>query len=226
MGSSPDDFTDLVKGLGSSKEYRFGRVRGYRPLYVLPALSHLQDFYSFHMSFAVFAGHSILRRAYRDDLPHELIFKFNRHRLSIALLDPFLRRNHFSLTPGLLIKYLEGKRKGAKKSLSVKLLLVRFLRKILIVSRVDSLALIMKGVPLHGLQLFSFLNKPLSHIIRDPITRKPIDETGDDYKKFSYQALHFLKPKPYGYQKTRKRGRVKRKIRRKIISAARVIDEL
>jgi len=226
MGFLPEDLNELITQLGGSKGYRLGRIHGYRVPQVLPALSYLQDFYSFHMSFAILTGHSVLRRAYKGDLPHELIFKFNRHRLAIALLDPFLRRNHFSLTPGLLIKYLEGKRKGAKKSLSVKLLLVRFLRKILIVSRVDSFALIMKGVPLHGLQLFSFLNKPLSHVIRDPITRKPIDETGDEYKKFSYQSLHFLKPKPYGYQKTRKRGRIKRKIRRKIISVARVIDEL
>jgi len=156
---------------------------------------------------------------------HHVIFKFNKHQFFISLMDFFKRRNYISLLPGLLIKYLEGRKKGAKKILTTKLLLVRFLRKILIMSGITHLSMLVKGLPLHLPQLFSFLNKPLPHIIIDPFTKKPIDETGEEYLTFKYFSLTFLNPKPYGYQKTQKKGRVKRKIRRKIIRLARVIDE-
>lgn len=156
----------------------------------------------------------------------DLVFNFSGQRLTLAVLDPVLRRNYFSLRPGLLLKYLEGKKKGAKRTLPTKLLLMRFLRKLLIISRIDSLNIFVKGVPLHLSQLFNFLNRPLPHLFLDPLTGKTVDETGDEYANFLHQSIFFMRSKPYGFQKSRKRGRVKRKIRRKIISSARVIDEL
>jgi hypothetical protein len=156
---------------------------------------------------------------------HNLVLKFNQHQFFISLLDPAKRRNYFSLLPGLLLKHIEGSRKSAKKALTTKLLLMRFLRKLLIVSRIKNFTVIVKGIPLFIVQLFTFLNNPLTHAIKDPFTKKIIDETGDSYTIFNYFHLFFLRPKPYGYQKTRKKGRVKRKIRRKIARSARVIDE-
>ena len=140
-------------------------------------------------------------------------------------MDRFKKRNYISLLPGLLLKYLEGRKKGAKKLLTTKLLLVRFLRKILLLSNIKHLAMIIKSVPLHLPQLFNFLNKPLPHVITDPLTRKTIDETGDVYTTFKYFSLTFLNPRPHGSQKVKKKGRIKRKIRRKIVRSARVIDE-
>lgn len=182
--------------------------------------------YSRYLTFAPTEGRVGLIGAYRSVSPHLLVFRFNRHRLAISLLDPSFRRNHFSITPGLLLKYLDNRKKGAKRSLPLKLLLVRFLRKLLLVSRVTHLVLVLRGVPLHSSQLFNFLNRPLPHVITDPLTRRPIDETGDLFTSLRFDSVSFVKSKPYGFQKSRKRGRVKRKIRRKIISSARVIDEL
>ena len=85
--------------------------------------------------------------------------------------------------------------------------------------------MIVKSVPLHLPQLFNFLNKPLPHAITDPFTKKIIDETGEHFTTFKYHSLLFLRPRPHGYQKVKKKGRVKRKIRRKIVRSARVIDE-
>ena len=164
-------------------------------------------------------------KSYERKLSHNLILKFNNHQFFISVLDYFLKKNYFSLLPGLLLKHLEGKRKSAKKTLSTKLLLMRFLRKLLIVSRITHLSVTLKGVPLFLQKLFSFLNKPLSHTFIDPLTKKEIDETGEFYTTFTFHRLLFLKPKPYGYQKTKKKGRIKRKIRRKIIRAANVLDE-
>jgi hypothetical protein len=81
---------------------------------------------------------------------------------------------------------------------------MRFLRKLLIVSRIKNLTVIVKGIPLFIVQLFTFLNNPLTHVIKDPFTKKIIDETGDNYTIFNYFHLFFLRPKPYGYQKNKK----------------------
>lgn len=164
--------------------------------------------------------------ALKSDNPYSLVLNFNGSRLTLALLDPLLRRNFFSLRPGLILKYLEGRRKGAKRTLPVKLLLMRFLRKLLIVSKLDNFDVQVKGIPLQLAQLFNFLNRPMSHTFVDPFTGKVVDETGDFHTSFTYSMLTFIKYKPHGYQKTKKRGRIKRKIRRKIISSARVIDEM
>lgn len=103
---------------------------------------------------------------------------------------------------------------------------MRFLRKLLILSNIKDLNVIIKGVPLFVARLFNGLNRPLAHIITDPISKQTIDETGEEFNTFRYHALTFLKLKPFGYQKPPKKGRIKRKIKRKIIRSARVIDEM
>ena len=102
---------------------------------------------------------------------------------------------------------------------------MRFLRKLLLVIQIRNFYLHVKGVPLFFTQLLKFLNRPLPHVITDPVSKKIIDETGDEFEKFQFEKLFFLKSKPFGFQKTKKRGRVKRKIRRKIVMQSRVIDE-
>ena len=189
-------------------------------------LASVRSAYSAQVSFAYLINSLTLAKSRHTVTAFELILNFSGQKLTLAVLDPILRRNYFSLRPGLLIKYLEGRKKGAKRTLPTKLLLMRFLRKLLIISHIDALNIFVKGVPLHLAQLFSFLNRPLPHLFFDPVGGRTIDETGDDYAVFSHQSIFFTRSKPYGFQKTRKRGRVKRKIRRKIISSARVIDEL
>lgn len=196
------------------------------PHSVLTDLSNLLGVYSTRLTFAYLLDSAAIGHGLHLIDHHNLIFRFNQRRLYLAVLDPLKGRNYFSLRPGLLLKYLEGRKKGAKHVLTTKLLLMRLLRKLLIVSRLDFFDILVKGVPLHLPQLFSFLNRPLPHVIYDPVNGSTIDETGDDYYKIRYHSLQFLRGKPYGYQKTRKRGRVKRKVRRKIINSARVIDEL
>jgi hypothetical protein len=149
--------------------------------------------------------------------------RFNQHRLIVALADNKTRRTHFFLSTGLLLKYFQG-RKAIKKNKAMKLLMIRFLRKILILLRLRNIVLMVRGVPLYLELLLSMLFKPLSHLFIDPFTGELIDEIQKTKNYLNFSTVIFTRPKPFGYQKTKKRGRVKRKIRRKLVKVNSVID--
>ena len=181
--------------------------------------------YSDLLNNLLLSKHVVFNKSHSYEMYHDLILNFKQHKLSLILTDHLKKRNHFVLETGMLLKYMEGKKKSAKKSLSTKLVLMRFLRKLLLISGLSSFEIIVKGVPLFLPRLIRFLKAPLPSVINDPVTGQTIDETGERVAQFKFNTLIFVRPKPFGFQKTRKRGRIKRKIRRKIISKARVIDE-
>ena len=138
-------------------------------------------------------------------------------------------KTHFFTTPGLVIRYFQGK-KSLKKNKALKYLMARFLRKVLLVLKLESVGLITKGVPVHLERILNALFKPLSHPFTDPITGDVINESESvpssrtSPPTINISSITFLAPKPFSYQKTRKRGRVKRKIRRKLVRLNKVID--
>lgn len=157
-----------------------------------------------------------------------LHFCFKRHRLVVTLGDDLSRHFHFFVSVGLFIKYFKYK-KSLKRTKPIKLLMMRFLRKVLLVLKFKALSLRLRGVPLYFDSLMTTLAKPLSHAFVDPISYKTINEVGTQAGRKAINSINFTSvrldaPKPFGSQKTRKRGRIKRKIRRKITRLVRLID--
>ena len=106
----------------------------------------------------------------------------------------------------------------------MKLLMARFLRKLLLVLGAPHIVLCLKGVPLFIDILLSMMFRPLPHPFMDPITGETVDETQGDKTSLNVAAIEITRAKPFGYQKQKKRGRVKRKIRRKLTRLNAVID--
>lgn len=162
-------------------------------------------------------------------MEHTLRFRFNKARLHIIFEDSLDHRTHFFTTPGLFIRYFQGK-KSLKKNKALKYLMARFLRKVLLVLKLESVGLITKGVPVHLERILNALFKPLSHPFKNPLTGDVINESdlgagqSPSSAGVNISSITFLAPKPFSYQKTRKRGRVKRKIRRKLVRLNKVID--
>ena len=103
--------------------------------------------------------------------------------------------------------------------------MMRFLRKLLIVIKLKSAHVHVKGIPLFLDTLLNMLFQPLTHPVKDPFTDAIIDETLDVQRNIKVTGITFIHPKPYGFYKQKKKGRVKRKIRRRVMKANRVIDE-
>lgn len=156
----------------------------------------------------------------------KLLFNFKKHYLYITLLD---NRNNimFSLHTGLFLKFFNYK-KSLKKSKSLKIILIRYLRKLLLLSRVNNFTLYVQQTSDQLNKLLQILQKPINHAFTDPLTgqliNEEIDNAGKKRQLFNFLYIVFLKNKPYGVMKTKKTGRLKRKIRRLIIKANRIID--
>jgi len=162
----------------------------------------------------------------RKPLTFKLLFNFKKHYLFITLLD---KKNNilFSLHAGLFIRFFNYK-KSLKKSKSTKIILIRYLRKLLMLSNLNNFILYVKQTSDQLNKLLQILQKPINHSFTDPITGQVITEEMSSKKKrkqlFNFLYIIFLKNKPYGVMKTKKTGRLKRKIRRLVIRANRIID--
>lgn len=164
-------------------------------------------------------------KAKRLDVCHVAHFKFKREKLTIGLLDEPTQTTHFFLSPGLLLRYFQRK-KSLKKNRSMRILMVRFLRKVLLILNLSGILIRFKGVPLYANLFLNTLFRPVAHPFLNPFSGEVIDEASEESRPLNIIGLHMSRPVAYGYQKTRKKGRVKRKIRRKIARLNSVLDEM
>ena len=167
-----------------------------------------------------------LKMSQKRDSEHFLRFRFKYNRLFVVFENGKDKQTQFFVTPGLFIKYFQSK-KSLKKNKAMKFLMMRFLRKILLSLKVPSVGIITRGVPLHISSLITSLFRPLSHPFLNPLTSEVINETVQGravHSNISISSILFLAAKPKYFQKTRKRGRIKRKIRRKIVRSANLVD--
>ena len=165
------------------------------------------------------------RRKGADPKPslYSLRFRFNRHRFVITLSDTSSNTTYFFISTGLFSKFFQH-RKSLRKNKATKILMVRFLRKVLLILNIDQLQFISSGVPLFLDKLLSTLYRQLPHPFTNPFTGSVIDESTTRNFNLNISKLFFHKSRPFGYLPTKKRGRVKRKIRRKLVRAGGLID--
>lgn len=158
---------------------------------------------------------------------YKLMFNFKKHYLYITLLHKKKKKNtiYFALNTGLFLKFFSFK-KSLKKSKSLKLLLMRYLRKLLILSRINNFNLYIKQTSDQLNKLIQTLQKPLNHSFTDPLTGLVIDEESSKTPRelFNFIYIIFLKNKPFGTMKLKNSGRLKRRIRRRITNMNRIID--
>ena len=218
--------------------YSRGFIRSYQ---IEPQLSHvlysswlskwlvIMNLYS---SFTLFPKTDLyykIHSARRKVIEHILRFRFNKARLHVILEDSKKHNTHFFTTPGLFIRYFQGK-KSLKKNKALKYLMARFLRKMLLVLNLESVGLVTKGVPVNLDKLLTAIFKPLSHPFTNPLTGDVINESDSTRPRkkekgnIGISSVTFFAPKPFSYQKTRKRGRIKRKIQRRLVRMNKVID--
>jgi hypothetical protein len=105
---------------------------------------------------------------------YDIILTFRNSKLFINLLDS-KKKNYVSIATGLFIKFFE-KKKSLKRGKNVKLLMIKYLRKLLIISKVPSLTLLIKRTPIFLPEIINILNQPIAHKFIDPLEEQIIDE--------------------------------------------------
>ena len=71
--------------------------------------------------------------------------------------------------------------------------------------------------------ILSIINNPVSSIYNDPFTKKEVNEF-KIVNNFRFTNVIFTTTKPYGPVKVKNKGRLKRKISKKLILIGRVAD--
>lgn len=153
----------------------------------------------------------------------DLRMKFKHDRLWITLHHTLLNYQYFYLVPGLLIKGFNYK-KSIKRSFTVKLLLMKLIRKMLVMLKINNLNLIFKGTPTNLTRYIKALFTPVTHFVKNPISNELCDEITKKPFKINIHSIYFLKSLVYKPMKLKKRGRVKRKILRKLVLKNKLVD--
>jgi hypothetical protein len=154
---------------------------------------------------------------------YKLYFTFSPNRFYINLCN-WKGLNYLSLSIGLLLKFFKHQ-KALKKNKALKFLLVKFLRKLLLVSKINDLTIFIKRPPVLLTEVFKFLLSPLPSPFHDPISNLEVFEEGSQVYFFRVWYLFFLKTVSYTSMKQKQKGRLKRKITKKVISKNRITDE-
>lgn len=177
----------------------------------LPALLHVD---LFHLA------KSLQTRQQR--VGYFLILSFTKSRLFVNLQN-LLHKNFFFFSNGLFLKFF-GRKKSLKKHKTIKLLTAKFLRKLFLVTHLRTAILIIKKTPLYLLEMLNLFNTPIIYKFTNPIENTTIEERLDDFLLIRFLYFIFLENKNFTFNKQKKRGRVKRKISRKLVLVNKVID--
>ena len=142
---------------------------------------------------------------------------------------PFLKKDQktevfFNNSLGMVSKFF-SKTKAFLRQKTSYLLSASFLRKILIYTNLKYLILKIKGVPLFLRDILSTIINPSVKVYEHPFKAPPqlIDE-GALQHSFSFKYVVFTNLKPHSLMKRKQKGRLKRKIAKKIVLLNNILD--
>jgi len=154
---------------------------------------------------------------------YKLYFTFTSNRLFINLLN-VVGKNYVSLSVGLFLKFFKNK-KSFKKNKLIKLLLIKYVRKLLIITGIKNIYLSVQKKPLFFQELCKTLTTPLVNAFFNPLTSSYINESVNfKNQPFHIRYLFFRQTKPFNTMRLARQGRLKRKVMRRIIRTNRISD--
>jgi len=98
------------------------------------------------------------------------------------------------------------------------------LRKVFLITKIRNIILTVKSTPLYLNEIINFLNTPIAHKFIDPIRNDFIEEDQDIPFILKFHYFVFIQNKNFTRNKLPSKGRIKRKILRKIIFQNKIID--
>ena len=153
-----------------------------------------------------------------------LFFTFKTNKLFITLQNT-KAQNLIFLSLGFFLKYFE-KRKVLKKAKAFKLLMARTLRKLFLLSRLNKFYFFIRGIPVHFVEMLRIINRRIDHPFFNPYSNVAFDESLRTIPMTVIRIPYFFFTKNSSFVpiKTRKQGRIKRKLRRRLVAKNRVSD--
>jgi hypothetical protein len=154
---------------------------------------------------------------------YRLILTFTNNKIFLNF-SPFLfNKNYFFLSSGLFIKYF-GKKKSLKKNKIIKILMAKYVRKIFLILGFQNVFLSVKRNPVFLLEFLDALNTPIVHTFYNPLSNKISEDVKRNAPAVRFIYFVFSKNDSFSLLKAKKKGRIKRKITRKLTLKNRIVD--
>lgn len=193
----------------------------------------LTNYLSLYMFVGLWTTYAIQQKVFfakrlESHKPYFILFwTFTKtHRLYLNMrnsLDTYY--NYFSLFPGFFLKFYKNRR-PLKRTKLFKVLLVRFLRKLLIAGNVKTFNLVVNRSPTIFIELYKLFITPDIVPYKVP-TKKSLyldSDVNAGTSVFRAQKFIFSRTKFYGLYRERRRGRLKRKVARRLIKKNSIMD--
>jgi hypothetical protein len=153
---------------------------------------------------------------------NQLVLNYKRLRFYPVIRD-FKGSTLFNCSLGIIAKFL-NKGKSFTKKKAVYLLLFSLIRKVLLFSKLDNLILVLNRTPKYLQEFMSTLYTPSVSIYSNPFKTSQLFYETSEHTHFDFRYVKVLTSRPYGYIKMGKRGRLKRKISKRVQLSNRVLD--
>lgn len=133
--------------------------------------------------------------------------------------------NYFSLFPGFFLKFYKNRR-PLKRTKLFKILLVKFLRKVLVSTNIRFIQIIVNRAPTFFTELYRLLITPsiVPYRLPNKISLYQDSFNNINQSPFQIKKFLFLRTKFYGLFKEKRRGRLKRKVARRLFKKNNVMD--
>lgn len=156
---------------------------------------------------------------------YRLFFTFRNRRFFVNLTNFNQSKNYLFLSTGMFIQYFQYKRSLRKNKL-LKILIAKYLRKFFLILQLKYISIHFNSTPLLLQELITNITTPLIKPLKNPLTHKVIDEdhVSSSQPRFLFLFFFFQKSKNFGIHKFKRKGRIKRRILRKLIKMNNVLD--
>ncbi len=102
--------------------------------------------------------------------------------------------------------------------------MAKYVRKIFLISKIKNIILVLKKIPVFINEIINFFNTPIAHKFLNPVDNKFIEESSSAPIWIKFFYFIFIENKNFTKNKTSQRGRIKRKILRKVTFENKLID--
>lgn len=161
-------------------------------------------------------------RFYNKEFYYYLLLNFKNNKIN-ATVQSFKKLPLISIVAGLFLKFFNNQ-KSKKKNKIMKILTAKYLRKIFILSKLQHFNVVIRRNPVDLISFFTSINTPIIAPFKDPYDETLIEETNSTKFLIKFNYFVFKDCAPYHKRKEKKKGRIKRKILRKLVIENKLVD--
>jgi len=148
-----------------------------------------------------------------------------RNRFFPQLSTILTGKTIFNVTLGIISNYF-SKKKNFLRSKASYLMLATYIRRLLIAMSLLNLNLTIKGVPIYLSAILKHILSRSNVIYKSPFKNSKLINEVEDNRNFTIHFAYvvFINSKSFGLVKNKKKGRLKRKIMKRVVANNNMLD--